>query len=133
VQFLRTTTKKRTTTQTTKARFYVNNKEMEVALWLKTSAKGVKFLSASFSEPYVKTEQENKPLEANDDLPFCNYDKIHTRRFIMMAVTNFDLAIEVKPSMKLLAFKKRNSIVKKRNTIWGGQRKQVSLFPDYFL
>jgi hypothetical protein len=43
---------------------------MEVALWLKTSAKGVKFFSASFSEPYVKTEQENKPLEANDDLPF---------------------------------------------------------------
>jgi hypothetical protein len=70
VQSLRTTTKKRTTTQTTKEKFLVNGKEMEIALWLKTSAKGVKFFSASFSEPYVKTEQENKPLEANDDLPF---------------------------------------------------------------
>ena len=59
---------------------------MEVALWMKTSAKGVKFLSASFSEPFVKGEpqiQKNEPqingtlkqpsyvnLDANDDLPF---------------------------------------------------------------
>jgi len=50
---------------------------MEVALWLKTSAKGVKFMSASFSEPFVKTEpqiQRNEPqiqaLDVNDDLPF---------------------------------------------------------------
>ena len=64
----------------------VNGKEMEVALWLKTSAKGVKFMSASFSEPFVKSEpqiQRNEPqingtliqpnyvnLDANDDLPF---------------------------------------------------------------
>ena len=61
----------------------VNGKEMEVALWLKTSAKGVKFMSASFSEPYIKTDEPqntqinsaSKPvnyvnLDANDDLPF---------------------------------------------------------------
>ena len=64
----------------------VNGKDMEVALWMKTSAKGVKFLSASFSEPFVKGEpqiQKNEPqingtlkqpsyvnLDANDDLPF---------------------------------------------------------------
>jgi uncharacterized protein (DUF736 family) len=69
-----------------KGKVNVNGKEMEVALWMKTSAKGVKFLSASFSEPFVKSEpqiQKNEPqingtlkqpsyvnLDANDDLPF---------------------------------------------------------------
>jgi uncharacterized protein (DUF736 family) len=69
-----------------KGKVNVNGKDMEVALWLKTSAKGVKFMSASFSEPFVKTEpqiQNNEPqingtlkqpsyvnLDANDDLPF---------------------------------------------------------------
>ena len=69
-----------------KGKVNVNGKEMEVALWLKTSAKGVKFMSASFSEPFVKGEpqiQRNEPqingtlkqpsyvnLDANDDLPF---------------------------------------------------------------
>ena len=69
-----------------KGKVNVNGKEMEVALWLKTSAKGVKFMSASFSEPFVKSEpqiQNNEPqingtlkqpsyvsLDANDDLPF---------------------------------------------------------------
>ena len=69
-----------------KGKVLVNNKEMEVALWMKTSAKGVKFFSASFSEPFVKNEpqiQRNEPqinsaskpvnyvnLDANDDLPF---------------------------------------------------------------
>ena len=53
---------------------------MEVALWMKTSAKGVKFMSASFSEPYIKTNEPQingtlkQPsyisLDANDDLPF---------------------------------------------------------------
>jgi len=47
---------------------------------LKTSAKGVKFMSASFSEPYIKIEpQINGTLKQtiihesnfdNDDLPF---------------------------------------------------------------
>ena len=69
-----------------KGKVNVNGKEMEVALWMKTSAKGVKFMSASFSEPFVKSEpqiQRNEPqingtlkqtsyvnLDANDDLPF---------------------------------------------------------------
>jgi uncharacterized protein (DUF736 family) len=69
-----------------KGKVNVNGKEMEVALWMKTSAKGVKFFSVSFSEPFVKTEpqiQNNEPqingtlkqpsyvnLDANDDLPF---------------------------------------------------------------
>ena len=57
----------------------VNGKEMEIALWMKTSAKGVKFMSASFSEPYIKTNEpqikNNEPQikeygDANDDLPF---------------------------------------------------------------
>jgi len=52
---------------------------MEIALWLKTSAKGVKFMSASFSEPFVKGEPQingtlKQPsyvnLDVNDDLPF---------------------------------------------------------------
>jgi uncharacterized protein (DUF736 family) len=69
-----------------KGKVNVNGKDMEVALWLKTSSKGVKFMSASFSEPFVKNEpqiQNNEPqingtlkqpsyvnLDANDDLPF---------------------------------------------------------------
>jgi uncharacterized protein (DUF736 family) len=70
-----------------KGKVNVNGKDMEVALWLKTSAKGLKFFSASFSEPYIKSEpqiQSNEPQingtlkqtiihESNfdnDDLPF---------------------------------------------------------------
>ena len=67
-----------------KGKVNVNGKEMEVALWLKTSAKGVKFMSASFSEPYIKTnEPQNTQINStlkqviihesnfdNDDLPF---------------------------------------------------------------
>ena len=66
-----------------KGKVNVNGKEMEVALWLKTSAKGIKFFSASFSEPFVKSELQNTQItgtlkqvivkeygDANDDLPF---------------------------------------------------------------
>ena len=63
-----------------KGKVNVNGKEMEVALWLKTSAKGVKFFSVSFSEPYIKTDEPQingtlkQPsyvsLDAKDDLPF---------------------------------------------------------------
>jgi len=70
-----------------KGKVNVNGKDMEVALWMKTSAKGVKFFSASFSEPFVKGEpqinknepQINSTLKQtiihesnfdNDDLPF---------------------------------------------------------------
>ena len=63
-----------------KGKVLVNNKEMEVALWLKTSAKGLKFFSVSFNEPYIKNDEPQitgtltSPtyinLDANDDLPF---------------------------------------------------------------
>ena len=51
----------------------VNGKEMEVALWLKTSQAGMKYFSASFSEPYVKPVLTEIPLkvdDSDDDLPF---------------------------------------------------------------
>jgi uncharacterized protein (DUF736 family) len=69
-----------------KGKVLVNNKEMMIALWLKTSSKGVKFFNAIFSEPFEKNEPQiknNEPqingtlkqpsyvnLDANDDLPF---------------------------------------------------------------
>ena len=62
-----------------KGKVNVNGKDMEIALWMKTSAKGVKFMSASFSEPFVKGEPQingtlKQPsyvnLDVNDDLPF---------------------------------------------------------------
>jgi hypothetical protein len=53
-----------------KGKVLVNGKNMEVALWLNTSPKGVNYFSAIFSEPFVKAEQESKPLNINDDLPF---------------------------------------------------------------
>ena len=69
-----------------KGKVNVNGKEMEIALWMKTSAKGVKFMSASLNEPYLKSELQNNNfepqingtakqsnyinLDANDDLPF---------------------------------------------------------------
>jgi uncharacterized protein (DUF736 family) len=46
----------------------VNGKEMEVALWVKTSSAGNNYFSASFSEPYVAPQTQ--PVVANDDLPF---------------------------------------------------------------
>jgi uncharacterized protein (DUF736 family) len=55
-----------------KGKVNVNGKDMEVALWLKESSKGTKYFSASFSEPYVKTDEPNirvTQLDA-DDLPF---------------------------------------------------------------
>ena len=63
-----------------KGKVLVNDKEMEIALWVKTSAKGLKFFSVSFSEPYIKNDEPQingtpkQPtyvnLDANDDLPF---------------------------------------------------------------
>jgi uncharacterized protein (DUF736 family) len=48
----------------------VNGKEMEIALWVKQGKSG-SYFSASFSEPYVKTETPTiSPVVANDDLPF---------------------------------------------------------------
>lgn len=52
----------------------VNGKEMEIALWVKTSSAGNTYFSASFSEPYVaptnNVAPQTQPVVANDDLPF---------------------------------------------------------------
>jgi len=55
-----------------KGKVMVNGKEMEVALWVKESAKGLKYFSASFSEPYVPTESPRIQVQQidEDDLPF---------------------------------------------------------------
>jgi uncharacterized protein (DUF736 family) len=51
-----------------KGKCMVNGKEMEIALWVKTSSNGNSYFSASFSEPYVAPQ--SAPLVSNDDLPF---------------------------------------------------------------
>ena len=51
----------------------VNDKEMEISLWFKESAKGTKYFSASFQEPFVKpttTEPNVKINNIENDLPF---------------------------------------------------------------
>jgi uncharacterized protein (DUF736 family) len=55
-----------------KGKVMVNGKEMEVALWVKESAKGLKYFSASFSEPYVAAEAPRINVQQidEDDLPF---------------------------------------------------------------
>ena len=56
-----------------KGKVNVNGKEMEVALWLKTSQAGKKYFSATFQEPYVKPVLTEIPLkvdDSDDDLPF---------------------------------------------------------------
>jgi uncharacterized protein (DUF736 family) len=52
-----------------------DGKDMEIALWLRESQKGVKYFSASLSEPYVKPDESTSaaPVQsaaADDDLPF---------------------------------------------------------------
>lgn len=50
----------------------VNGKEMEIALWLKESSKGMKYFSCSFSEPRTNEapKQVNTQIIDEDDLPF---------------------------------------------------------------
>jgi uncharacterized protein (DUF736 family) len=49
----------------------VNNVEMDVSLWVKESAKGTKYFSASFQEPFVKpTTTEPSVTKSFDDMPF---------------------------------------------------------------
>ena len=66
------TNKKAETHPDYKGKVNVNNKEMEIALWVKQSKDGKPYFSASFSEPYVKQEAPIQPLPpiVNDDLPF---------------------------------------------------------------
>ena len=53
-----------------KGKVNVNGKEMEVALWLKTSQAGMKYFSATFQEPYVKPAAAEPFKLEDDDLPF---------------------------------------------------------------
>ena len=69
------TNKKAETHPDYKGKVNVNNKEMEIALWVKQSKDGKTYFSASFSEPYVKQEMQTAPVQplppiVNDDLPF---------------------------------------------------------------
>ena len=59
-----------------KGKINVEGKDFDVALWLKESAKGVKYFSVSISEPYVQTTPHVQPERTptgdsvDDDLPF---------------------------------------------------------------
>jgi uncharacterized protein (DUF736 family) len=55
-----------------KGKVNVNGKEMEIALWLKESAKGTKYFSCSFSEPKMNEspKQVHTQIIEKDDLPF---------------------------------------------------------------
>ena len=50
----------------------VNNVEMDVSLWVKESAKGTKYFSASFQEPFTKPTTTEPKVNIVDDsgLPF---------------------------------------------------------------
>jgi uncharacterized protein (DUF736 family) len=52
----------------------VNNVEMDISLWVKESAKGTKYFSASFQEPFVKPTTTEPNVKINNidlsDLPF---------------------------------------------------------------
>ena len=51
----------------------VNGKEMEIALWLKESSKGLKYFSCSFSEPYNNESPKQvhtQIIDEDDSLPF---------------------------------------------------------------
>lgn len=53
----------------------VNGKEMQVSLWIKEAKNGNKYFSASFQEPFKKTNQtatsDNKfRIDSKDDMPF---------------------------------------------------------------
>ena len=52
----------------------VNNVEMDISLWVKESAKGTKYFSASFQEPFTKPTTTEPNVKINNivenDLPF---------------------------------------------------------------
>ena len=52
----------------------VNNVEMDISLWVKESAKGTKYFSASFQEPFTKPTTTEPNVKINnivdDSLPF---------------------------------------------------------------
>ena len=54
----------------------INGEPKQISAWINTSAKGLKYMSLTFEEPYdkneVKTEVKTEPLPpiVNNDLPF---------------------------------------------------------------
>jgi uncharacterized protein (DUF736 family) len=55
----------------------VNGVQMDMAAWIKTSAKGTKYMSFSFSEPWQKPEPKPTPAQdfggfddESSDIPF---------------------------------------------------------------
>lgn len=53
-----------------KGKCRVNGVDMEVAVWQKTSAKGMQYMSMSFSEPWVNPNaQVEQPKQGIQDLP----------------------------------------------------------------
>ncbi len=57
-----------------KGNLNVDGKEKQIAAWLKTSAKGVKYMSLSVSEPYQAqgdaVQQSATAIEIEEDIPF---------------------------------------------------------------
>jgi uncharacterized protein (DUF736 family) len=63
-----------------RGKMMVDGKEWEISLWVRTAQSGIKYMSASIQEPYVKPEQqqqapvsiEKKIQDATEDdgLPF---------------------------------------------------------------
>jgi len=51
----------------------VNGQLMEMAAWLKTSAKGTKYMSFSFNEPWQKPDQPQRQDAARD---FGGFDDV---------------------------------------------------------
>jgi len=46
----------------------VNDKEMEISLWVKESQTGTKYFSASFQEPFVKPTTTEPKVQLSDTL-----------------------------------------------------------------
>ena len=53
-----------------KGKVNVDGKELEIALWLKTSKAGTTYFSAAFNPPYVKSETPAEATPTINDLPF---------------------------------------------------------------
>lgn len=52
----------------------IEGKKLNIAAWLKTSGKGEKYMSISFSEPQpgagTSTSTQRPPIDDSDDIPF---------------------------------------------------------------
>ena len=48
----------------------VDGQDKEIALWVRTSQKGMQYFSVSISEPYIAESKSEPQGQHNDDLPF---------------------------------------------------------------